>query len=76
VVRRLVVAALLTLFVAAAVALSPDTEAVLTLEAAVLLGTRVLVANRWANRRQREEAETSTQPRGTIPFSGWRNGGP
>jgi hypothetical protein len=75
VVRRLVVAALLTLM-AAAVALSPDTEAVLTLEAAVLLGTRVLVANRWANRRQREEAETSTQPRGTIPFSGWRNGGP
>jgi hypothetical protein len=34
------------------------------------LGTGGLVANRWVNRRQRDEAETSTQPRGTIPFTG------
>jgi hypothetical protein len=75
VVRRLVAVALLALFVAGTVLLWPDAGAILTLAAVAALGTGVIAANRWVNRRQRDEAETSTQPRGTIPFTGWRNGG-
>jgi hypothetical protein len=74
--RNLVVGtALLVLFVGVAVASRPDTGTVLMLGAAALLAACAFSANRWANRRQREEAEASTQPRGTIAFTGWRNGG-
>jgi hypothetical protein len=74
---KLVVAetTLLALLVIAAVALWPDVGAVLTLGAAVLLAASVIAANRWADRRRREDTEAGTQARGTIPFTGWRNGG-
>jgi hypothetical protein len=60
-----------TASLAAAVALWPDVGAVLTLGAVVLLAAGVIAANRWADRRRGE----ATDARGTIPFTGWRNGG-
>jgi hypothetical protein len=66
---------LLALLVIAAAVLWPDVGAVLTLGAAVLLAASVIAANRWADRRRREDTEAGTQARGTIPFTGWRNGG-
>jgi hypothetical protein len=66
---------LLALLVIAAAVLWPDVGAVLTLGAALLLAAGVIAANRWADRRRREDTEAGTQARGTIPFTGWRNGG-
>jgi hypothetical protein len=66
---------LLALLVIAAVELWPDVGAVLTLGAAVLLTAGVIAANRWADRRRREDTDAGTQARGTIPFTGWRDGG-
>jgi hypothetical protein len=73
--RLVVTTALLALLVLAAGALWPDVGAVLTLGAAVLLAAGVIAAKRWADRRRREDTEAGTQARGTIPFTGWRNGG-
>jgi drug/metabolite transporter (DMT)-like permease len=66
---------LLALLVIAAVVLWPDVGAVLALGAAVLLAASVIAANRWADRRRREDTEAGTKARGTIPLTGWRNGG-
>jgi hypothetical protein len=66
---------LLPLLVIAAVALWPDVGAVLTLGAAVLLAASVIAANRWADRRRREDTVAGTQARGTIPLTGWCNRG-
>jgi hypothetical protein len=55
----------------------PDAGAILALAGVAGLGTGFIVVNRWVNRRQRDEAETSTRPRGNDPIHrmGWRDGG-
>lgn len=74
--RLIVSTALLVLLVFAAVTLWPDVGAILAFGAVVLFATGVIAANRWADRRSRDEAEPGTEARGTIPFTvWWRNGG-
>ena len=74
--KYITLGAVLVLLLVGAVLLWPDVEAILTLGAADLLAGGYVSAYTWSQRRRRRGEEASTEPRGTIPFTGWRSGGP
>lgn len=59
--KLLVSAALVVLLGVAAVTLWPDVGAILAVGAVVLFATGVVAANRWADRRSRDEGEPDTR---------------